>query len=93
MAGTDIKVAADGGALDAYIAAPAQGKGPGVILVTHIYGVDRDTRGMCDMLADKGCVALAQNFLARQGFGRARPFRRSARARPRDAHRLRPIDE
>ena len=65
MEGTDIKVAADGGALDAYIAAPAQGKGPGVILVTHIYGVDRDTRGMCDMLADKGCVALAQNFFWR----------------------------
>jgi carboxymethylenebutenolidase len=65
MAGRQIAIAADGGKLDAYVAAPDRGKGPGVILVTHIYGVDQDTRNMCDDLAKQGCVALAQNFFWR----------------------------
>ncbi|HLI22698.1 MAG TPA: dienelactone hydrolase family protein [Stellaceae bacterium] len=65
MAGKEIAVAADGGSFDAYLAARAQGKGPGVVLVTHIYGVDRDTRAMCDDLAKHGSVALAQNFFWR----------------------------
>jgi len=65
MAGKQIEITADGGKFDAYIAAPASGKGPGVLLVTHIYGVDPDTRGFCDDLAKQGCVALAQNFFWR----------------------------
>lgn len=60
-----IQVAADGGEFDAYLAAPETGKGPGVILVTHILGVDQDTKNMCDDLAQRGCVALAPNFFSR----------------------------
>lgn len=65
MTGKEIEIAAEGGKFDAYLAAPDKGKGPGVILVTHIYGVDRDTQEMCDDLARRGCVALAQNFFWR----------------------------
>lgn len=65
MTGKQIEIAADDGTFDAYLAAPEKGKGPGVILVTHIYGVDRDTQAMCDDLARRGCVALAQNFFWR----------------------------
>jgi len=65
MAGKQIEVAADGGKFDAYVAASDKGKGPGVILVTHIYGVDGSTKAMCDDLAKRGCVALAQNFFWR----------------------------
>jgi carboxymethylenebutenolidase len=65
MTGQQIEIEADDGRFDAYLAAPAEGKGPGVILVTHIYGVDRDTRDMCDDLARRGSVALAQNFFWR----------------------------
>ena len=65
MTGREIEIAADDGKFDAYLAAPDSGKGPGVILVTHIYGVDRDTRDMCDDLARRGCVALAQNLFWR----------------------------
>ena len=43
MTSKRIEIAADDGHFDAYLAAPDAGKGPGVILVTHIYGVDRDT--------------------------------------------------
>lgn len=65
MTGKEIEIAAEGGSFDAYLAAPDKGKGPGVILVTHIFGVDPDTKGMCDDLARRGCVALAQNFFWR----------------------------
>lgn len=65
MTGKQIEIAADDGRFDAYLAAPDKGKGPGVILVTHIYGVDRDTKEMCDDLARRGYVALAQNFFWR----------------------------
>jgi carboxymethylenebutenolidase len=65
MSGRQIEIAADDGSFDAYLAAPDKGKGTGVILVTHIYGVDRDTKEMCDDLARRGCVALAQNFFWR----------------------------
>jgi len=65
MTSKQIEIAAEDGRFDAYLAAPDQGKGPGAILVTHIYGVDRDTKAMCDDLARHGCVALAQNFFWR----------------------------
>jgi carboxymethylenebutenolidase len=65
MAGRQIEIAADGGKFDAYIAASDAGKGPGLVIVTHIYGVDPDTKGFCDDLARRGCVALAQNFFGR----------------------------
>lgn len=65
MAGRQIEIAAEGGRFDAYLSEPNKGKGPGVILVTHIFGVDQDTTDMCDDLARRGCVALAQNFFWR----------------------------
>jgi len=66
MSSKQIGIAAeDGRHFDAYLAAPATGKGPGVVLVMHIYGVDRDTQAMCDDLGRRGCVALAQNFFWR----------------------------
>jgi carboxymethylenebutenolidase len=65
MTGKQIEITANDGSFDAYLAAPDKGKGPGVVLVTHIYGVDRDTQEMCDDLARRGYVALAQNFFWR----------------------------
>jgi carboxymethylenebutenolidase len=61
-----ITVAAADGQMGAYLAATVTGKkGPGVIVVTHIFGVDQDTKDLCDELAARGCVALAQNFFWR----------------------------
>lgn len=65
MTGEQIEIGTDDGRFDAYLGAPDKGKGPGVILITHIYGVDRDTKEMCDDLARRGFVALAQNFFWR----------------------------
>jgi carboxymethylenebutenolidase len=65
MAGRTVKVDAADGAFDAYLAAPASGKGPGVVLVTHIFGVCEDTRGWADRLAGAGCVGIAPDFFWR----------------------------
>lgn len=53
------------GQMEAYRAATGEGKGPGVIVVTHVFGVDQDMRNVCDELAARGCVALAPNFFWR----------------------------
>ena len=59
-----IEIATDDGKFDAYVSA-SQDKGPGVILVSSIFGVDQNMKDMCDDLARHGCVALAQNFFWR----------------------------
>ena len=60
-----ITIAAADGPMEAYIASSGSGKGPGVIVVTHIFGVDQDTKEICNELAARGCVAMAQNFFWR----------------------------
>lgn len=60
-----IKIDVADGQMEAYLAAPGKGKGPGVIVVTHVFGVDQDTKDICDELAARGCVAVAQNFFWR----------------------------
>lgn len=65
MTGRTVKIDAADGAFDAYLAAPASGKGPGVILVTHIFGVCDDTKYWCDRLAEAGCVGIAPDFFWR----------------------------
>lgn len=65
IARKSIEIAADGGNYEAYLASPTGGKGPGVIMVSTIFGVDQDTKDMCDDLAQRGCVALAPNFFWR----------------------------
>lgn len=67
IASEDVKIAADGGTIDAcLVAPPAEGpKVPGVVVVTSIFGVDRDTRRTCERLARSGYIALAPNFFWR----------------------------
>lgn len=67
LACEDVKIAAEGGSIDACLAAPSADspKVPGVIVVTSIFGVDRDTRNTCTRLAQSGHVALAPNFFWR----------------------------
>ncbi|WP_426390802.1 dienelactone hydrolase family protein [Variovorax sp. R-27] len=63
----DVKIAAKGGSIDACLASPSTSspKVPGVVVVTSIFGVDRDTRNTCERLAQNGYVALAPNFFWR----------------------------
>lgn len=59
--------AADGtGSFSAYVAKPAAGTGPGVVVIQEIFGVNADVRQKCDDWAAKGYVAIAPDLFWRQ---------------------------
>jgi carboxymethylenebutenolidase len=55
----------DGGSMDAYVAIPASGTGPGVVVLMEIFGVGTYIRGATDRLAEHGYVALAPDLYRR----------------------------
>ena len=55
----------DGGAMDAYVAVPEAGGGPGVLVLQEIFGVGTYIRGATDRLAELGYVALAPDLYRR----------------------------
>lgn len=64
---TDITVtSADGGAFTAYRARPADGTGPGVLVIQEIFGVNKVMRDICDGLAEQGYIALCPDLFWRQ---------------------------
>jgi carboxymethylenebutenolidase len=67
-AGSDIEYPADGGAVPAYLAAPASGHGRGVLVIHEAWGLVDHIRDVCDRLAREGFVALAPDlFRGRTG--------------------------
>ncbi len=67
--GKDVMVPTADGEADAYFVAPTEGKHPGVIVWTDIYGLRPAFKGMADRLAKSGYAVLTAN-----------PFYRDARA-------------
>lgn len=65
MTGADIKIESTDGEFDCYQSAPASAKAPGLVLISTIFGVDGDMRGMCDNLAADGYIAMAPDFFWR----------------------------
>src|SRR6185437_13577249 len=66
MAGqwVDIK-AADGGAFKGYLAIPASGSGPGILLLQEIFGVNASMRSVADYYAEEGYIVLAPDLFCR----------------------------
>ena len=63
----DVTIAApDGGKFAAYLAKPASGKGPGVVVCQEIFGVNRFMRDVCDGLAKGGYLAICPDLFWRQ---------------------------
>lgn len=59
--------ASDGsGEFTAYLAEPASGTGPGIVVIQEIFGVNHDVRAKCDAWAEKGYFALAPDLFWRQ---------------------------
>jgi len=56
----------DGGEFDAYLALPAGGYGPGIVVLQEIFGVNDVVRGVADWYAAHGFVALAPDLFWRQ---------------------------
>jgi carboxymethylenebutenolidase len=55
MSGQTIQVTAhDGGKFAAYLAKPAQGSGPGLVLLQEIFGINGYMKSMADRYAAEG---------------------------------------
>ena len=60
--GEMVSFPSNGDRCDAYLAVPAAGSGPGVIVVQEWWGLVGHVRDVSDRLADEGFVALAPDF-------------------------------
>src|SRR5438477_12995864 len=66
MTGSFITVtAADGGKFQAYLAQPARGSGPGIVLLQEIFGVNHHIKAVADYYAEEGYVVLAPDLFWR----------------------------
>jgi carboxymethylenebutenolidase len=59
----------DGGKFDAYLALPASGYGPGIVVLQEIFGVNKFVRSIADWYAAHGFVALCPDLFWRQQRG------------------------
>lgn len=57
--------AGDGKTFDGYLSLPPSGRGPGLVVVQEIFGVNASIRETADMFAAEGMVALAPDFFWR----------------------------
>jgi carboxymethylenebutenolidase len=60
----DIK-ATDGGKFRGYLALPASGKGPGIVLCQEIFGINAYIREVADYYAEEGYIVLAPDLFWR----------------------------
>lgn len=56
----------DGDEFDAYLALPAGGYGPGIVVLQEIFGINQTVRDVCGWYAAHGFVALAPDLFWRQ---------------------------
>lgn len=64
---TDVTIrAADGGSFSAYLAAPKSGKGPGILLIQEIFGVNQVMRDLADGFAGQGYAVMCPDLFWRQ---------------------------
>jgi carboxymethylenebutenolidase len=64
---TDVTIrAADGGSFSAYLATPKSGKGPGIVLIQEIFGVNKVMRDLADGFAAQGHTVMCPDLFWRQ---------------------------
>lgn len=91
MAGSDVKVKSiEDGEFDCYLAAPAGGKGPAVIIIAAVTGVGPDIRKMADDLAASGFLAAAPDMFWRTDPGY---IKRTEETQPRIHARTQPREQ
>jgi carboxymethylenebutenolidase len=61
--------ASDGGTFQAYLALPAGGRGPGIVLLQEIFGVNQAMRAIADWYAARGFVVVCPDLFWRQELG------------------------
>jgi carboxymethylenebutenolidase len=60
--GANVTFKANGGTATGYLATPVSGKGPGVIVIQEWWGLTDQVKGVAEMFAREGFVALAPDF-------------------------------
>ena len=65
MTGKDIAINTQDGSFGAYLATPSAGKGPGIIIIQEIFGVNGFVRAVADNWAARGYFALAPDLFWR----------------------------
>lgn len=55
----------DGGTFDAYLGLPPSGRGPGIVLLQEIFGVNKDMRRIADWYAARGYVVACPDLFWR----------------------------
>src|ERR1700685_4312245 len=55
----------DGREFSAYLALPAAGRGPGIVVLQESFGVNHNMRDACDWFAARGFVALFPDLYCR----------------------------
>ena len=65
MSGKDITIKGPDGNFGGYLASPASGRGPGVVVIQEIFGVNDVVRKICDDHAAHGRFALAPDLFWR----------------------------
>jgi carboxymethylenebutenolidase len=66
MTGQDIRIkSSPDGEFGAYLASPASGRGPGIVVIQEIFGVNAVMRGVADELAASGYFAVCPDLFWR----------------------------
>lgn len=65
--------ASNGGTMEGYLATPASGRGPGVIVIQEWWGLNDQIKGVADMFAKRGYTALAPDFFHGKSAGLNEP--------------------
>ncbi|HXL99404.1 MAG TPA: dienelactone hydrolase family protein [Rhizomicrobium sp.] len=65
MSGKDITIKTADGAMAGYLAQPAAGQGPGLVVIQEIFGVNQVMRDLADGFASRGYVALVPDLFWR----------------------------
>jgi carboxymethylenebutenolidase len=66
MTGQDIDIAGPDGTFTGYLALPPGGRGPGVVVIQEVFGVNTPLRQITDLFAGQGYMALAPDLFWRQ---------------------------
>ncbi|HZD26753.1 MAG TPA: dienelactone hydrolase family protein [Alphaproteobacteria bacterium] len=66
MAGSEIRIDGPDGEFMGYLAKPDSGRGPGLVVIQEIFGVNRVMRDLTDGFAAAGYVALCPDLFWRQ---------------------------
>ena len=65
MPGSSISIPTSDGSFSAYLAVPAAGQGPGIVLLQEIFGVNANMRAVADFYAEEGYTVLAPDLFWR----------------------------